>query len=933
MLFSIGLIPSVDLNEEMTESQYEETDNSRTSTIDYSLLEEPHDMYWTTEARALSGVQKFLVIDAKWPNHANSRFSNAELDDLFDVTISDFFADASHNQITVEGDVFSINMPDDSDQYLQAADDGRAIYDSRKIVMDALQTADPQVNLANYGEREVIVVLNGPWYNGVFWNADVSGLDENNGNWPFIVVSENDGKEGDLLTMDFTAPFPDNRGAEDYNRTWGRIAHEIGHMLGLSHTTKSYNNNYALLASLYPGQLTGYSMRAAVDWLPDARVYEPAPGTIEETVFLYPLELGNVGEQTQLIKIPISNKKYYLIEVRTRILADKYMHCNGWDDSIGSVSGTNEADECISWGFTGSSLPDEGVLISLVDKNLPTTGQDAQAVTIDLDGDGSQDALRKVGDTFVINLDGKDGMIEIVGVTAIDAYEIKVSYEISSLTPPDIWMPENPPWKVQEIWVDSPLNGMTFYQYHDGDPKVPNEGNGDNPWLGNVNSLCTRVTNIGQLPSSSVPVTFKWKTHNMGLPSDSFTEVGTVNTGPIPGGSFEDVCVNWVPEVEGVEYDEGNPIVSLHACVRAEVGVSVDDPNTITDETETNTDNNQAQENIGHFETTSSSPFHPINLTFTVGNPNINDTWIWLEVSNVPFNWQYLLEWSDDTISPNAEVSNNITIIPPQTMTGSEMRLIHDVEITGYFYRVEADESIHVAELGSVIASVSPADKSYASLTAPTCATDFSGICTATGSIEGGLIGDPVTVIFTSPDGTEHLVTSTITEQSGLFSNTISTGSVTEEPDGNWTAIAVYLGGAHVESSFSPITTFNVEYKGSTSVRDDRTDITANESHTFTDLIENGEPGSSVVIKFISPSEKVFEVEAIISDEGTFSVTFSPTEDGEWTLKYTYEGDEVSTTFDVKAEEKASIGILSVGLLTTIAIIMFSAIIAIRRWD
>jgi hypothetical protein len=124
-----------------------------------------------------------------------------------------------------------------------------------------------------------------------------------------------------------------------------------------------------------------------------------------------------------------------------------------------------------------------------------------------------------------------------------------------------------------------------------------------------------------------------------------------------------------------------------------------------------------------------------------------------------------------------------------------------------------------------------------------------------------------------------------------------------------------------------------VEYKGSTSVRDDRTDITANESHTFTDLIENGEPGSSVVIKFISPSGKVFEVEAIISDEGTFSVTFSPTEDGEWTLKYTYEGDEVSTTFDVKAEEKASTGIPSLGLFTTIAIIMFSAIIAVRRWD
>ncbi|MEC7436135.1 MAG: hypothetical protein VYB27_03560, partial [Candidatus Thermoplasmatota archaeon] len=229
--------------------------------IDYSSLEEPHDMFWSTEARALTGVQKFLVIDAKWPNHANSRFSSAELDDLFDETLSDFFADTSHNQITIEGDVFSIDMPDDSDQYLVTNSDGEFTYDSRKVVTDALQAVDPLVNLADYGEREVIVVVNGPGYRGVYSNVDMSGLNENNGNWPFILVSENDGKEGQLHTTTGTTPFPPGF-YEDHNRTWGRIAHEIGHMFGLSHTTKDYENDYALMARLYPGQLTGYSMTA-----------------------------------------------------------------------------------------------------------------------------------------------------------------------------------------------------------------------------------------------------------------------------------------------------------------------------------------------------------------------------------------------------------------------------------------------------------------------------------------------------------------------------------------------------------------------------------------------------------------------------------------------------------------------------------------------
>ena len=429
--------------------------------IDYSSLEEPHDMFWSTEARALTGVQKFLVIDAKWPNHANSRFSSAELDDLFDVTISDFFADASHNQITIEGDVFSIDMPDDSDQYVVLNSNGVASYDSQKVVRDALQTVDPLVNLADYDEREVIVVLNGPWYNGVYWNADVSGLNENNGNWPFIVVSENDGKEGGLLTTTLTTPYPP-RNAEDYNRTWGRIAHEIGHMFGLSHTTAGYDNNYALMARLYPGQLTGYSMTAEVDWLPDSRIYEPTPGTIEETVFLYPLEMASVGEQTQLIHIPIDENKYYLVETRSRILADKYMHCSGYDDSLGTVTGTNEAEECIDWDFTGQSLPDEGVLVSFVDTTLPTSGQNAQAVSIDHDGDGNQDPILKAGDSFIISMDGKDGAIDVVQRMPNGAYEIKISYEVLSLTPPDIWMPDNPPWQVSSIWVDSPLNGLGF---------------------------------------------------------------------------------------------------------------------------------------------------------------------------------------------------------------------------------------------------------------------------------------------------------------------------------------------------------------------------------------------------------------------------------------------------------------------------------------
>ena len=899
--------------------------------IDYSSLEEPHDMFWSTEARALTGVQKFLVIDAKWPNHDNSRWTSAELEDLFDDTISDFYADASHNQITIDADVYSIEMPDNSDAYLRTRDDGRSSYSSFDVARDALETVDSLVNLNDYSEQEVIVVLNGPYFNGVYCGScgTMSGLSENNGDWKYIVVSENDGKEGSLLTTDFTAPYNDVYHSEDFNKAWGRIAHEIGHMFGLSHTTAGYNNDYALMASLYPGQLTGYSMTAAVDWLPESRIYEPTPGTIEETVFLYPLErtvAPTEGDRVQLIRIPIDDNKYYLIETRARILADSYTHCSNYDDTLGTVAGINEPEECTAWDFTDDSLPEEGVLVSFVDTTLPTSGQGAQAVSIDHDGDGIQDGLKKAGETFLIDMDGKDGAIDVIQKMPNDAYEIKISYEVLSMTPPDIWMPDNPPWQVSSIWVDSPLNGLGIYQYHDGDNTIPNAGNGDNPWLGGENKVCTKVRNIGQTPSNSVPVTFKWKTQNMGVPSDSMTTIGTVNTGVISGGGFEDVCIDWTPEVEGIEYDSDNPIIPLHACIRVEVGPSLDNPSTIFNEAETNTENNQAQENIGHFETTSSSPFHPINVSFTVENPHQYDTYMWIVVTDIPDTWSYNLDWDRETILRKSTKENNITIFPPTKLDDSEMRFIHDVGITVYFYCADAHGATHVCELGSVIASVSPAEKTLTNINPPNCSSD--GRCTATGNVDRGMVGDPVTVIFTTPKGEEILITSYIIDQSGAFSNSITPASYVDSTEGTWTARAVYVGGPHLEGSFSNSVDFDVSKDTQPTTR---LTVDVNESHTFTGSVENGQIGDPITLVFISPSGESYEIVSKITTNSEYAVDFTANETGEWIIRYTYEGREVSETFEVEEERRSSIP--SVGIFATLSTLFISAIIVGRRLD
>ena len=405
-----------------------------------------------------------------------------------------------------------------------------------------------------------------------------------------------------------------------------------------------------------------------------------------------------------------------------------------------------------------------------------------------------------------------------------------------------------------------------------------------------------------------------------------------MNTGVIPGGGFEEVCMPWTPEVEGVEYDPGNPIIPLHACVRVEVGASVDDPATTVNEAETNTENNQAQENIGHFETTSSSPFHPINVSFTVENPHQNNTYMWIEVSDLPESWTYTLDWEGETLQRDSTKENNITIYPPrEKLEASEMRLIHNVGITVYFYCDDTYGATHVCELGSVIASISPAEKTLTNINALDCSNN--GRCTATGNVDQGLVGDPVTVIFTTPKGEEILITSSIIDQSGAFSNSITPTSYLDSPEGTWSARAIYVGGPNREGSFSNSVDFEVEKRSQSTTEDanPRLIVKLNESHTFTGRIENGEVGRSITLEFISPTDKSYEVISSITTDSQYVVDFTANETGEWMIRYTYDGREVTETFEVEEERRSSIP--SVGIFATVSILLISAIVVGRRSD
>ena len=310
----------------------------------------------------------------------------------------------------------------------------------------------------------------------------------------FQVVKDDDGK--DKLewvgSPSATPPYSDYRTKKGYDdsKILGTIAHEFGHILGLSHTTKNYGNPFSLLSGSRPGQLTSYSMLDPdVNWLSPDDMKEidfPEVGHIPEIyeINLFFLEDWDHSDDDEgairSVKIPLRNSylipdgdeylpvatEYLLIEARTWDLsgspndeknenttsASDYWHCKTHDGTYQY----QQQDGCTEYhqypghpsGNTGFySIPDEGVLISRIDlfnsSGVYHQGQDAQAVNpIDTTPDDKTsqlaslktDALLDPGDPiWDITINNKEVSVEVKGEYSVGGkvvgYQIKITVE------------------------------------------------------------------------------------------------------------------------------------------------------------------------------------------------------------------------------------------------------------------------------------------------------------------------------------------------------------------------------------------------------------------------------------------------------------------------------------------------------------------------
>jgi M6 family metalloprotease-like protein len=419
---------------------------------------------------------------------------------------------------------------------------------------------------------------------------------------------------------------------------WQRTTHEFGHAFGkfsdLYYATNRRLRQWDIMdCTDCSSQTTGWHKEKA-GW------YAGAPGVVQVvqrptgnnrldfTTTLVPYETANPASDTvHTLRLDVGGDLHLYVENR-RILSDP--------DHVGDP-------------------PSDRVIIT--DGNDGTWSADR--VPIHLFG-GPLD----VGDTFTdqgygnlsisVAADPTDSANRVVtvGWGADPYYDLRI-------TP---WSP--PPWESPDIWIDSPHNGIGTFEFTDsaGQP----ERNGDRPQLYASNRVYARVRNEGNVAASNVQV--------------SFYVADPAGIGDAGDWVLLDrvVIPNLAPNSEATPYVIWAPYIDRHTCII----VRIDHQNA-----ELNANNNEAQENVNDFKTTSNSPWQPVSSWIRVSNPTDAIQTVRLEVTGLPKGWTATVNERFVDLKPKETRNVGYTIDPGKSPL--EVCTIIDVNFVGY---IQLDE-------------------------------------------------------------------------------------------------------------------------------------------------------------------------------------------------------------------------------------------------
>ena len=785
--------------------------------------------------------------------------------------------------------------------------------------------------------------------------------------------------------------------ADSDTAVWGRYAHEIGHAVGLPHLAYDYAHCHDVMGSSCAYPVMPSSWTRALESNPGLQSMDSQTDFTIVSTGLSTYSLTDLndnptslpsGFSDQVLKIPISTDGalYYLVETRFDTLHDAELPIPSEGVMIYRInewSGYNPAEDLV-WGDTGLgdavSVMDSSPGDNWIGNAAWSAGQTFEDLSYGLEIE-----------ILSVDTAGHSADIQVTYTpTGAGPADIHIS---DWGQPPG----EPGPWETIDIWVDSRLNnndvdgdgdadwdgmtadGLTYAQVYSDSVTSHSElpvGRGDKPWIGHENRFYVKITNTGEttLNNGIVKVKFQWKQPTAGGGvSDDWTTIGLIvcgddaasnaqetgvgdcfDFGDFPEESNENnelvmnqpivAYIEWTPE-EADFPDDSDVDASteqthkVHSCIRVVVEPVGDEPTL---------ENNDAQENLNYFETSPGSPYHPLTGTLDIANPFNQDVKVLIQMNGLPTDWDSNLSWNGGDLTAGQSLSVNWSVTPND---GYSLGSIDDVDFSMVIFKDDIDSTYsdhgHMYTLGGVTNRIATVERTIVDTTV----NAIPGVINVVGSLDAynpnseARIFDSdsrVAIIVTSPNGIDYVV-GTPTNSNGDFNTNINLLGMADNSivlgGGEWTVQVHYDGDSMHRSAFGEKNNVQVPpLSPDVSIIDPIYTPTVSWGDDYLGggtLIYPIYPGTDIAVTYTSPSGDVINSSTSVDSSGSYSNTFSMNESGTWIVDYSYtdnNGVERSWSESVDVEKESTV-IPSVGLLTTMAIIMFSAIIAVRRWD
>ena len=299
-------------------------------------------------------------------------------------------------------------------------------------------------------------------------------------------------------------------------------------------------------------------------------------------------------------------------------------------------------------GTFDNGLPGTGVLIYYVNELIPQGEgpvilRDKGLLTADL-----SDAFFTVGD--VVDIPGTGITLTVQAGTGGADFNIRVAYT-APVTDYNVFITRGDTiggqfysWLSPDIWVDSPRNGFDL-----GAGPPPHDQR-DNPVAGQINRIYARVHNAGPATAFDFDVRFRISEpyHTVGGDADFDKFVGIKHIASLASGAQTNVFVEWTPVTAA----------RPHACVKVDLINLVG--------TDTNAEDNWAQENLDIQASVTASPYHPVTSSYSLTNPYDYPALFYFRAGRLPPDWKVVLSPRKIRLNPGQHMVGQITITPPE---------------------------------------------------------------------------------------------------------------------------------------------------------------------------------------------------------------------------------------------------------------------------